>query len=117
MVHPVQTRSGHRFECSAIVKCLERTGVCPLTHEPTDAIELVPDHQLERQIRSWMKSRGISYEGDAPECCSSEEDDMSDEELALFLLISTDTVDEYDRLPKKRSSSRNTLCRQECLVV
>lgn len=60
MVHPLMTRTGRNFERQAIVTWLEQSRTCPLTREPLQPRDLVPNRPLEAQMMFWRKNNGIS---------------------------------------------------------
>lgn len=59
MTHPLVSRSGHRFERSAIQAWLAKAGVNPLTRQPMGLRDLIPDYHLEDEIRFWKENHDI----------------------------------------------------------
>jgi hypothetical protein len=55
MIDPVITKQGYTFERSAVVKWLETHNTCPLTREPLNVSDLVPNKALRQTIENCRK--------------------------------------------------------------
>ena len=54
---PVMARDGHTYERVAIVEWLKTKGTSPMTQEPLDAEDLVPQHIVRKLIDSFLDSK------------------------------------------------------------
>ncbi|CAB9517735.1 Putative E3 ubiquitin-protein ligase LIN [Seminavis robusta] len=60
MSHPVKTENGHVFERSAIMEWIYfGKATCPLSREPLHPSKIVPDAELEEEIKQWRLENNI----------------------------------------------------------
>ena len=57
MKDPVMAQDGHTYERVAIVEWLKTKGTSPMTQEPLDAEDLVPQHIVRKLIDSFLDSK------------------------------------------------------------
>jgi hypothetical protein len=60
MTDPVITPQGTSFEKSAIVDWLSRNSTCPMTREPLQANQLIPNRSLKDLIEKWQTQTSIN---------------------------------------------------------
>lgn len=62
MTDPVMNRQGQSYERSAIVSWIVKGGcgsTCPITNEPLQLKDLIPNTKLRNEIFTWSKLSGI----------------------------------------------------------
>ena len=62
MSHPLMSKTGMRYERSAILAWLVKSNTCPMTRQPLHLSQLVSDRALENEIKRFKDMNGISQE-------------------------------------------------------
>lgn len=102
MCHPLLSKTGMRYERSAILAWLVNSDTCPMTRQPLHLSNLISDRALELEIKSFRKKHGITERGDDDDWgIGKVTDHFTDESISVYA-VGTITRDKHPHFHRRR---------------
>lgn len=99
MEDPLMNRVGRSYERTAILQWITtKSPTCPLTRQPLNVKDLVPNNRLRKEILEWRSSQGDDVTADLS-CDDS--DSAIVEEVTRALTVLTQTNDFRKKQPRR----------------